>query len=191
MTDRLGGAQFAAEHIPQAEAVAGHMANLLSYDRHIAYDSLSGLPNRQAFEEMVRRELARSKRVGHPFAVASVTVDSVKSDAALGDSLFRGAGKALQGIVRRYDSVGHLGKGEFAVLLGVPYHDSNEIHARIMRTISAVALGMETEVIVRIGLARCPDDGTGVYDLMTVARRRMAEGEPAQHVSREGPGMLS
>ena len=61
--------------------------------RRLAYfDTLTGLPNRQSFHELLERELARAKRGGPGLAVLFLDLDGFKG---VNDSLGHGAGNLM------------------------------------------------------------------------------------------------
>jgi diguanylate cyclase (GGDEF)-like protein len=86
------------------------------------HDGLTGLLNRAAISELLRRELGRSKRDGTPCGVLMLDLDHFK---AVNDSLGHAAGdfvlcetaKRLTDGVRNYDAVGRFGGEEFLVVL--------------------------------------------------------------------------
>jgi len=85
-------------------------------------DSLTGLPNRRAFEELARRELARADRVGSPFALALIDIDDFKliNDQlghAGGDLVLRRFAAAASRTLRSTDVAARVGGDEFAVIL--------------------------------------------------------------------------
>jgi predicted signal transduction protein with EAL and GGDEF domain/FixJ family two-component response regulator len=86
--------------------------------RRLAYcDSLTGIPNRQAFLEMVERELARSRQHGRKFAILFMDLDSFKriNDTLghdVGDLLLKMVSERLHETIRPGDVVAHGGSAE-------------------------------------------------------------------------------
>jgi len=86
--------------------------------RRLAYcDSLTGIPNRQAFLEMLDRELARSRQYGRKFAILFMDLDSFKriNDTLghdVGDLLLKVVSERLHETIRPGDVVAHQGLGE-------------------------------------------------------------------------------
>ena len=85
-------------------------------------DSLTGLPNRRAFEELARRELARADRVGSPLALALIDIDDFKlindqRGHAGGDLVLRRFAVAAGQILRSADIAARVGGDEFALIL--------------------------------------------------------------------------
>jgi diguanylate cyclase (GGDEF)-like protein/PAS domain S-box-containing protein len=85
-------------------------------------DVLTGLPNRRAWDEELRRELARAARQGHALAVVMLDLDHFKSfnDAhghQAGDRILAELGNAWRTQLRVSDLVARYGGEEFAALL--------------------------------------------------------------------------
>jgi len=90
--------------------------------RLMTLDGLTQLHNRRFFEEALDRELARSKRYGHPFALVVFDIDFFKriNDAhghLAGDAVLRRMGALVRGKVRTNDTAARVGGEEFAVIL--------------------------------------------------------------------------
>lgn len=85
-------------------------------------DALTNLPNRTAFLERARREVARSERTGRTLAVSMLDIDHFKSfndryGHATGDRVLAAVGQAIAQTVRGIDIAGRWGGEEFIVLL--------------------------------------------------------------------------
>jgi Diguanylate cyclase, GGDEF domain/CHASE domain len=85
-------------------------------------DSLTGVPNRRAWDEELPRELARAARSGQPVCVALLDLDHFKQyndrhGHQAGDRFLKEAAAAWQAVVRRTDVVARYGGEEFAILL--------------------------------------------------------------------------
>jgi diguanylate cyclase (GGDEF)-like protein/PAS domain S-box-containing protein len=95
----------------------------LSYAWDLAQtDPLTGLPNRRAWDDAIRRELARGSRHGHDISVAMLDLDRFKSynDAhghPAGDELLRASAQGWSVTLRETDLLARVGGEEFAVLL--------------------------------------------------------------------------
>lgn len=85
-------------------------------------DDLTGLANRRAFDDELRRELAIARRTQHPLAVLYLDLDGFKSindrlGHEAGDQVLREVGKRLRHALREGDYVARVGGDEFATLL--------------------------------------------------------------------------
>jgi two-component system cell cycle response regulator len=85
-------------------------------------DSLTGLKNRRAFDEIATGEWERSKRMQRPLALMMIDIDHFKivNDThghAVGDRALVAVANALKQHVRQYDLIFRLGGEEFVVLL--------------------------------------------------------------------------
>jgi diguanylate cyclase (GGDEF)-like protein len=85
-------------------------------------DALTGLPNRRAFEDALRREMNRAQRLKAPLTVALLDLDGFKqlNDAAghqAGDAALRASADGWAHALRSIDVLARYGGDEFAVLL--------------------------------------------------------------------------
>ena len=109
-------------------------------------DELTGLPNRRAWDEEVRREFSRGNRLGFGIALAVVDLDSFKAfndqhGHPAGDRLLREAAAEWRVALRVSDFVARIGGEEFGVLLpGCPPADATAVIERLR----AVTPGAQT-----------------------------------------------
>jgi diguanylate cyclase (GGDEF)-like protein len=102
----------------QAELVEAREALRLQATR----DGLTGVWNRTAILEILRRELARARREHSPVAVLMADLDHFKhvNDTyghMAGDEVLRDAARRIQSGLRSYDAVGRYGGEEFLMVL--------------------------------------------------------------------------
>ena len=159
------------------------------------YDGLTGLANRQFFNEHLRNAVARSRRLGTAFATIFVDLDRFKriNDTlghAVGDALLREAAGRLIGCVRETDEVttadpdpgtgnmvARLGGDEFIVLLRdllVP-RDAVTVAQRMIDALADpfVIEGHELIVSASLGIAMYPTDGEDSESLVKAADTAM------------------
>lgn len=100
-------------------------------------DSLTGLPNRRAWEEEVRRAIVSAQRFGHPLALAMVDLDRFKvfNDAhghPAGDALLADIAVSWRLTLRATDFLARYGGEEFALLLpDCPPHETADVIERL------------------------------------------------------------
>jgi len=106
-------------------------------DRLAHTDGLTGLPNRRAWGDALRRALAGAARSGDRVHVAMLDLDDFKAindthGHLAGDRLLRELAAAWQPLVRGSDALARLGGDEFAVLLsGCDDVEAEEIAERL------------------------------------------------------------
>ena len=129
----------------------------LAWSAH--HDSLTGLANRAAFEELLARETALSGQA--PFCALFIDLDKFKqvNDSgghAAGDALLREVAQQLVAVVRRSDTVARLGGDEFAVMLsGCPLPRAQSLAEKLRATVANYRLewqGVSHSVGASIGL---------------------------------------
>jgi diguanylate cyclase (GGDEF)-like protein len=123
-------------------------------------DSLTGLLNRRAFEEILARELERSNEIGKSLAVLMVDIDRFKQvndrwGHQAGDEVIRRVSDSLRKSMRPTDALSRFGGEEFMILLReVTADQSGEIAGRLRAEIAGLTeLPGEVRLTVSIGVA--------------------------------------
>ncbi len=104
-------------------AIAIERAYYLRSVRRLAMtDALTGLHNRRSFEQILEREVEKTRRTGNRFALLILDVDHFKTindryGHAAGDEILRTVARILIATSRKIDCCARLGGDEFAVLL--------------------------------------------------------------------------
>lgn len=160
------------------------------------YDNLTGLPNRQQFEEHLRGALARAARDERQVALLFVDLDYFKriNDTlghALGDGLLQAVAGRVLGCVRKIragndalkDTIARLGGDEFIVGLYdlESRDDATRVAERILASIAdPIRLGQrEISVTASLGISMFPEDGGDADTLMKHADAAMYQAKQA------------
>jgi len=136
-------------------------------------DSLTGLANRRALEEILAAEISRAHRFAHQLAVVVLDLDRFKeiNDSfghAAGDVMLRAVSQLLSSLARQGDSVARWGGEEFVVVLPETDHEGALRFAeRLRRTIEAHSVG-EMRTSASCGVATMLPEDT-VDDLVGAA----------------------
>ncbi|HCW92903.1 MAG TPA: hypothetical protein DHM44_04400, partial [Flexistipes sinusarabici] len=151
--------------------------------RHQAtHDMLTGLPNRQLFEDRLKRAVAHHERYGGKFALLFIDLDNFKNindtlGHKIGDLLLIKAGETLLECCRESDTVARLGGDEFTIILN-DIEDENGIVTvteRILKAVSSAKKvgGHEVYTSASIGIAVYPADGRNSVSLIKNADMAM------------------
>jgi diguanylate cyclase (GGDEF)-like protein len=139
------------------------------------YDPITGIPNRQYFNDQLSRATARARREGRKVALLFLDLDGFKvvndtlgHDA--GDSLLREVAARLRASVRAGDVLARLGGDEFAVLLE-GMNGPREVEALAKGLLKVIAEpcqieGRQVVVTTSIGITMYPNDHSDTQTLM-------------------------
>lgn len=146
------------------------------------HDVLTGLPNRALLSDRVRREIARTRRGDHPFALHLIDLDGFKDindglGHQFGDQFLVAVAARLRSLVRETDTIARLGGDEFAVLQTrvARNEDAADMATRIIEAISTpwMHAGERVTASASIGIAMHPTDGTDAQELLRNSDRAM------------------
>ena len=165
------------------------------------HDTLTDLPNRRMFEEVLDLALARARRRGLAVAVLYMDLDNFKlvTDSlghAAGDELLRELATRLRSAVREADIVARQGGDEFLVLLADmeigPDPDGSPPAAELSESVARrikdslrrpyVLYGTEFYASASLGLSLYPDTAVDARTLLKQADAAMYQSK------RAGPG---
>jgi diguanylate cyclase (GGDEF)-like protein len=171
----LGSLREVARNTRIAAALRRNNDHLALLVRH---DQLTGLLNRRGIYEALERELNRSRRHGHRFALALFDIDHFKlvNDSLghlNGDVVLQAVTDAVAHSLRRGDVLGRWGGEEFLCLF--PETDiglAREIAERLRRTVAELRIPVQTtsvEVTASFGIAGFPQDSEDLNELVAAA----------------------
>ena len=151
-------------------------------DRLVKQDNLTGLYNRNAFDEEFGTAAARTRRDRSGFGLAMMDLNGFKNlndtqGHIFGDHTLKAFADLLSVNLRESDSAFRIGGDEFVVLLdGIASPGEldgaiNRFKAELNREIGVQ--GRRVRLAISIGGALCPDDGWEADQLILAADRRM------------------
>jgi diguanylate cyclase (GGDEF)-like protein len=125
------------------------------------HDVLTGIWNRRAVLDLLRRELERASRSSCSTGVLMLDLDHFKTvndtyGHLVGDAVLNETAQRIKQVVRSYDSVGRYGGEEFLVILpGCDREQARQSAERIRLAVassSVLASGSEVRITVSIGV---------------------------------------
>lgn len=142
---------------------------------YATHDSLTALPNRFMFTELLNAALASARRHERKLAVLFIDLDRFKNindtlGHEAGDKLLSKMAKRLKKTLRSSDVIGRLGGDEFVIL--VPELEDPRQAAAIARKVLSAAvkpvivLGQECRVTASVGICIFPDGADSEQELM-------------------------
>lgn len=151
--------------------------------RLATHDQLTGLLNRREFERILREEMERARRFGHPFALIMVDVDHFKRvndqrGHPVGDAVLREVARRLSEGVRSVDRVTRFGGEEFAIVM-IEANETMalELSERLRGTVASrplpVAEGDPLNLTISAGVAVFPSDGADAAAIVQAADRAL------------------
>jgi len=146
------------------------------------YDTLTGLPNRNMFQDRLSQEIIKTKRAGQSLALLLVDLDQFKevNDTLghdSGDLLLQQAGKRISECIRSSDTVARLGGDEFCIIMAeLPDYTKVEDIAQLIINKLADVFYIEDEAVHvsgSVGITLYPNDATDIDVLMKNADQAM------------------
>jgi diguanylate cyclase (GGDEF)-like protein len=152
------------ESVSQAAPVLANLRNLAIAEIRAATDGLTGLPNKRAVADALKRMFARASTTGTPLALLLLDLDHFKHvndqrGHPVGDQVLANVGAVLRRTLRPQDFAGRSGGEEFAVLLpGTETSAALGIAERVREAIGEIHLsGTDMEVTASVGVASFPE----------------------------------
>jgi len=157
----------------QSESIIWKQAN---------FDSLTGLPNRNLFQQRLQREALASDRSELSLALLYIDLDRFKevNDSLghdMGDVLLREVAGRLQQAVREVDTVSRLSGDEFTIILG-QIDDQLSVQRVCQELLASLSQplqlgGEKVQITASIGVSFYPGDATDTEDLLRNADQAM------------------
>ncbi|CDM64048.1 GGDEF domain-containing response regulator [Pyrinomonas methylaliphatogenes] len=145
-------------------------------------DHLTGLANRRRFERQLAREVARTRRYGHPFCLLMIDIDHFKEindtfGHVTGDAVIRQVARILQSSTRGIDVAARIGGDEFAVILPETRFEAGlDVAERLRQAIKSTKMSSEVETVTAsFGIAEFPASAEDEVELFRRADAALYE----------------
>ena len=184
------------DSVGQAAPVLANLRNLAVAEIRAATDGLTGLPNKRAVTDAMKRLFAQASTTASPLGLLLIDLDHFKQindqwGHPVGDQVLASVGAVLRNVLRARDFAGRNGGEEFAVLLpdtGIPA--ALEIAERIRAAVAEISLpGADVSVTASLGVVGFPDHATTLDRLERLADAALyiAKREGRNRVQRADP----
>jgi diguanylate cyclase (GGDEF)-like protein/PAS domain S-box-containing protein len=139
------------------------------------HDNLTGLPNRQTFQDLILVELAHAKRYNYITAIMFLDLDRFKEvndthGHDVGDVVLKSVAKKLQDCIRKGDTISRLGGDEFTILLPQlsQVRDAEKVAKKIVEIFDEDLSinGHKLNIGVSIGISIYPNNGSDPAELL-------------------------
>jgi diguanylate cyclase (GGDEF)-like protein len=168
-----------AEELAEQKQRSDYLAN---------HDLLTGLPNRRAFQEELKKRVGFAANSGQTLALLFVDLDRFKdvNDSLgheAGDNLLQRVADTFGNAMRHDDYVARLGGDEFAVIVELPIEGAREVTSnvaerlRLELQIDVPASHGSIPVGATIGVALYPQDAVDAEGLLHAADQVMYVGK--------------
>jgi diguanylate cyclase (GGDEF)-like protein len=150
--------------VNQAAPLLANLRNLAVAEVRAATDGLTGLPNKRAVTDTMKRLFAQASQTGTPLTLILLDLDHFKQindqhGHPVGDQVLATVGAVLRGALRAGDFGARNGGEEFAVVLpGTEVSTGVQIAERVRAAIADITLpGVDVSVTASLGVAGFPD----------------------------------
>lgn len=146
--------------VGQAAPVLANLRSLALAEFRANNDSLTGLPNKRATDDTLKRMVAQANRSLTPLAAVMLDLDHFKRvndqfGHGKGDEVLAAVGTALRSCLRESDFAGRFGGEEFLVLLpDTGLEAALQVAEKMRLTVASVTVpGVERDITVSLGVA--------------------------------------
>ena len=142
-------------------------------------DGLTGLYNRRYFEEYLKKEVTRAKRINQPFSIIGLDLDYLKKindryGHAYGDMAIKAIADVLKSNARSIDTAARMGGEEFNIILPGVTSDGAMIAAeRIRKAIETKELDTIGQITASIGVATFLEHSDNIEDILELTDQAM------------------
>jgi diguanylate cyclase (GGDEF)-like protein len=195
------------ESVIQSAPILANQRNLSLAERRAASDVLTGLPNRRAADETIKRMAAHAGRALSPLGVVLLDLDRFKQINDLhgheqGDKALATIGQVLAATLRASDFAARYGGEEFLILLpDTDRKGSLDVAEKLRRAIERTNMPDIGVVTGSLGVACLPEDAVdpdallrkadrALYAAKARGRNRVEAAQPSAAVDPRGSGEL-
>lgn len=146
--------------VGQAAPVLANLRSLALAEFRASNDSLTGLPNKRATEDTLKRMVAQAGRSVAPLTAIMLDLDHFKliNDRyghPKGDEVLAAVGMAIQSGLRASDFAGRFGGEEFLILLPeTTVQGAWQVAEQIRRSVAALSIsGVDRDITASLGIA--------------------------------------
>jgi diguanylate cyclase (GGDEF)-like protein len=164
------------ESVGQAAPVLANLRNLAVAEIRAATDGLTGLPNKRAVTDAMKRMFAQASMTVSPLGLLLLDLDHFKQvndqgGHPVGDQVLASVGAVLRSVLRARDFAGRNGGEEFAILLpDTEVPAALEIAERVRAAVAEISLaGTDVSVTASIGVVGFPAHATSLDRLEWLA----------------------
>lgn len=167
------------DSVAQAAPIFANQRNLALAERRAASDALTGLPNRRAADESIKRMAAHAGRTVTHLSAVLLDLDHFKQVNDLhghecGDKALAMIGQVLASSLRASDFAARYGGEEFLLLLPDTGRDgAAEVAEKLRRVIAQAEVGEVGSLTASFGIATLPDDAVEPEQLIRKADRAL------------------
>lgn len=142
-------------------------------------DGLTGLYNRRYFEEYLKKEVTRAKRINQPFSIIGLDLDFLKKindkyGHAYGDLAIKTIADVLKSNARSIDTAARMGGEEFNIILPGVKSDGAMIAAeRIRKAIENTNLEKIGNITASIGVATFLEHSDNIDEILELTDQAM------------------
>jgi len=142
-------------------------------------DGLTGLYNRRYFEEYLKKEVTRAKRINQPFSIIGIDLDFLKKindeyGHSFGDLAIKAIADVLMSNARSIDTAARMGGEEFNIILpGVTSEGAMIAAERIRKAIESKELDTIGHVTASIGVATFLEHSSNIEDILELTDQAM------------------
>ena len=142
-------------------------------------DGMTGLYNRRYFEEYLKKEVTRAKRINQPFSIIGIDLDFLKKindkyGHAYGDLAIKSIAQVLMSNARSIDTAARMGGEEFNIILpGVTSEGAMVAAERIRKAIESTELEIIGHITASIGVATFLEHSDNIEDILELTDQAM------------------